>query len=343
MRRCLELARNAAGFTAPNPMVGCVIVHNGRIIGEDFHRRYGTPHAEANAIEAVAQKELLPHSTLYVNLEPCAHHGKTPPCTDLIIAHKIPHVVIGSTDPNPLVSGKGVKKLRAAGCRVTENMLESECKRLNIRFMTFHRLQRPYVILKWAQTADGFIDAARTDTAQRPMRITGDYEQMLTHKWRSEESAIMIGTNTALLDDPMLNLRRWHGQPPLRVTLDRTLRLPASLHLLDGSQPTMIFTETTTGHLPKAAYAVVPFDRQLPEHILAELHRCKCLSVLVEGGAQLLQTFINSGLWDEARVFGTNMQIGTGVRAPLLPVQADEKYTLRNSILQIIRNNQTKI
>jgi len=222
MRRCMELAAMASGYTAPNPMVGAVVVCDGRIIGEGFHRQYGEAHAEVNAIRSVRKTELLERSTLYVNLEPCSHHGKTPPCADLIIANRIPHVVVGSSDPNPLVSGKGIARLRAAGCSVTEHILEEECDRLNIRFMTFHRKRRPYIILKWAQTADGYIDMVRDrNIIGRPTWITGWYEQTLVHKWRSEEQAVMVGANTALTDNPLLNIRRWHGRQPLRVTIDR--------------------------------------------------------------------------------------------------------------------------
>ncbi|MDR1864190.1 MAG: bifunctional diaminohydroxyphosphoribosylaminopyrimidine deaminase/5-amino-6-(5-phosphoribosylamino)uracil reductase RibD [Bacteroidales bacterium] len=338
MRRCVELARNAAGYTAPNPMVGCVIVHEGRIIGEGYHRKYGEAHAEANAIRSVRDRALLPFSTLYVNLEPCAHHGKTPPCADLIVAHRIPRVVAGNTDPNPAVAGKGVERLRAAGCTVTEHVLEEECYRLNIRFMTFHRLQRPYVLLKWAQTEDGFIDLIRPDRSiARPTPITGEYEHTLAHRWRSEESAIMVGANTALADNPMLNLRRWHGRLPLRIVTDRTLRLPPSLNLFDGSQPTLVFTEKTAGYLPHVDYAVVPFDRRLPHHILAELYRREVLSVLIEGGTQLLQTFIDAGLWDEARILTGKMRFGEGVQAPKITGQTGESGVSGNDTNSPVR------
>ena len=320
MRRCMELAKTASGYTAPNPMVGAVIVCDGRIIGEGFHRQYGEPHAEVNAICSVRESELLERSTLYVNLEPCSHHGKTPPCTDLMIAKHIPHVVVGSSDPNPLVAGKGIAQLRAAGCRVTENMLEAECNRLNIRFLTFHRKHRPYVILKWAQTADGFIDVVRNpNMVGRPTWITGCYEQTLVHKWRSEEQAVMVGTNTAMSDNPLLNIRRWHGRQPLRVTIDRQLRLPASLHLFDETLPTLIFTEKQQPDTIHISYATIPFDELLPHHILDELYRRNIISILIEGGTRLLQTFIDAGLWDEARIFTGTSAFGNGVKAPVMP------------------------
>ena len=319
MRRCIDLAALASGYTAPNPMVGAVIVCDGRIIGEGFHRQYGEAHAEVNAIRSVREPELLQRSTLYVNLEPCSHHGKTPPCVDLMIDCRIPHVVVGSTDPNPLVAGKGIAALRAAGCRVTEHVLEADCDRLNIRFMTFHRNHRPYVLLKWAQTADGFIDVVRDlMILGRPTWITGWYEQTLVHKWRSEEQAIMVGTNTAMADNPLLNIRRWHGRQPMRVTIDRNLRLPASLHLKDGTLPTLVFTEKQQIDAKNLHYVTVPFDKQLPQRILDELYSRKIISVLIEGGAQLLQTFIDAGLWDEARIFTGTSVFGAGVKAPRL-------------------------
>jgi len=322
MRRCLDLAAIASGYTAPNPMVGAVVVYDGRIIGEGFHRQYGELHAEANAIASVRETELLERSTLYVNLEPCLHHGKTPPCADLIIASRIPHVVVGSSDPNPIVAGKGIAKLRAAGIQVTEHVLEEECDRLNIRFMTFHRKHRPYVVLKWAQTVDGFIDVARDrNTVGRPTWITGWYEQTLVHKWRSEEQAIMVGTNTAMADNPFLDVRRWRGRQPLRITLDKNLRLPTSLNLFDGSQPTLVFTEKNLPDKENVIYSTVPFDEHLPQHILNELYRRKIISVFIEGGARLLQSFIDAKLWDEARIFTGTVAFGDGVKAPVFRIR----------------------
>ena len=335
MRRCLELASTASGYAAPNPMVGAVVVCDGRIIGEGFHRQYGGPHAEANAIRSVREKELLERSTMYVNLEPCSHYGKTPPCAEMIIAARIPHVVVGSADPNPKVAGRGIAKLRAAGCKVTERIMEAECDRLNIRFITYHRKHRPYIVLKWAQTADGFIDVVRDrNVVGRPTWITGWYEQTMVHKWRSEEQAVMVGTNTALADNPMLNIRRWYGRQPLRITLDRQLRLPESLHLFDGSQPTLVFTDVSPSSSERGpggeaaeheTYSAVPFDEQLPQHILDELYRRKIISVLIEGGTRLLQTFIDAGLWDEARIFTGTTVFGDGVKAPVMEGQLCKK------------------
>lgn len=335
MRRCMELARLGAGYVSPNPMVGCVITHGDRIIGEGFHRQYGDLHAEANAIRSVKEKSLLSSSTLFVNLEPCAHQGKTPPCTKRIIAAHIPRVIVGSIDPNPIVSGKGVENLKAAGCRVTVGILEEECDALNRDYMTFHRLRRPYVLLKWAQTADGFIDVDRSHCAtDRPVWITGEYERTLVHKWRSETRAIMVGTNTALLDNPALNLRQWKGRLPLRIVLDRTGRLPASLRLFDGSQPTLVFSEKALP-LTTAECAVVPFDDSLPQRILDELYRRNIASLLIEGGAILLQSFIRCGLWDEARIFTGRQTFGKGVTAPTAKGKTIYEEQLPNSTLKV--------
>jgi len=319
MQRCLDLASRAAGYTAPNPMVGAVVVCSGRIAGEGYHSQYGEPHAEVNAIRSVRDTDLLKHSTLYVNLEPCSHHGKQPPCSDFIIASGIPHVVTGSHDPNPKVSGRGIAMLRNAGVEVTEHVLERECDDINRRFMTFHRKQRPYILLKWAQTADGYIDIERDMTEiGRPTPVTGWYEQTLTHKQRSHEHAIMVGTNTAIADNPFLSVRRWNGHQPLRITLDRQLRLPPSLHIFDGSQHTFVFTEKERHDTEFISYITVPFDEQLTHRIANELYCRKIISVLIEGGTILLQSFIDCGLWDEVQIFSANKMFGNGIKAPVI-------------------------
>jgi len=241
IRRCIELAENALGYTAPNPLVGCVIVNSGEIIGEGYHKEFGGNHAEVNAINSVKDKEKLKSSTLYVNLEPCSHYGKTPPCADLIIKMGIPKVVIGNIDPFKEVAGKGIQKLKDAGVEVISGVLEKDCEELNKRFLTFYKKNRPYIILKWAKTTDGFISPEKKITG-KPFWITDDKLKPLVHKWRTEEQAIIVGTNTALADDPQLNAREWKGKDPLRIVLDQNLRLPKTLHLFDKTIPTIVFT-----------------------------------------------------------------------------------------------------
>ncbi|HXC06303.1 MAG TPA: bifunctional diaminohydroxyphosphoribosylaminopyrimidine deaminase/5-amino-6-(5-phosphoribosylamino)uracil reductase RibD, partial [Bacteroidia bacterium] len=256
MRRCLELAAQGLGSVAPNPMVGSVIVHQGRIIGEGWHQRYGEAHAEVNAIAAVQEKNLLSGSCLYVNLEPCAHFGKTPPCADLIIRTGIPEVVIGSIDPFAQVSGKGIEKLVKAGIRVRTGVLETECRELNRRFFTFQEQKRPYIILKWAETADRFMDRIRTfGSGEAPLQISSAPSLQLLHQWRSEEQAILIGTHTALLDNPRLTVRERQGKNPLRIVLDPMNRIPASFHLKDGTTPTLVITAQPMGSSHNLEYA----------------------------------------------------------------------------------------
>jgi diaminohydroxyphosphoribosylaminopyrimidine deaminase/5-amino-6-(5-phosphoribosylamino)uracil reductase len=319
MKRCLELGARALREVAPNPMVGSVIVHDGKVIGEGYHIFYGKEHAEVNAIRAVNDKHLLKEATLYVNLEPCSHFGKTPPCADLIIKHHIPHVVIGSVDTNSLVAGQGIEKLKKAGIKVEIGILQEECRALNKRFFTHHEKKRPYIILKWAQTQDGYIDAKRDILDnEKALQISNEASQKLVHLWRSEEQAIIVGTNTALLDNPQLTVRMISGKNPLRITIDRTLRIPASHHLLDKNTPTLIFTERETESEINLEYVPIDFTIPIVPQILQELHKRNIRSLLVEGGAQLLSGFIQSGFWDEANVFISNKKINEGVHAPLL-------------------------
>ncbi|MFN8289776.1 MAG: bifunctional diaminohydroxyphosphoribosylaminopyrimidine deaminase/5-amino-6-(5-phosphoribosylamino)uracil reductase RibD [Chitinophagaceae bacterium] len=318
MARCLELARKGAGHVAPNPMVGAVLVHNDRILAEGWHRQYGAPHAEVNCIEEAVDKgyrELIPRSTLYVSLEPCAHYGKTPPCTDLIIRHKIPEVVIGCRDPFPEVNGKGIEKLEAAGLRVVTGVLEQECRELNRRFFTFHTMHRPYVLLKWAQTADGKMAAG----TGRRLLISNEYTNRLVHRWRSEEAAILVGTHTALYDDPALTNRLWPGPSPVRMVVDMKLRLPLSLKLFDGKERTIVFNRIKQEEKGNLNYVRVKDEESLVQEVLQTLYQLKLQSVMVEGGARLLQSFISEGAWDEATVIMNNEVLaGEGLLAPLL-------------------------
>jgi len=315
MRRCIELAKKGAGSVAPNPMVGAVLVYHDRIIGEGYHMKYGQAHAEVNCINSVAaaDKALVPASTLYVSLEPCAHFGKTPPCADRIIAEKINRVVIGCRDPFKEVNGKGIEKLLAAGTTVIQPVLEAECVELNKRFFTFHTIHRPYIVLKWAQTGNGIIG---NDDHSRLM-ISNAFTNRLVHKWRSEEAAILVGTNTALFDDPSLTTRLWKGNHPVRLVTDMDLRLPASLHLFDGSVRTIVFNSLLHEESNNLLYYQVTREVSLVHQICNALYQLQIQSVLVEGGAQLLQSFIDENMFDEARVItGAAMHDASGIPAP---------------------------
>lgn len=301
-------------------MVGCVIVHNNTIIGEGYTGSYGGSHAEVNAIQAVRDKTLLPKSTLYVTLEPCAHYGKTPPCANLIVQHNIPEVVIGLQDPHDKVAGRGIQKLREAGCNVTVGVLEKECRDHHKRFLCFHEKKRPYIILKWAETQDGFIapDKAKRKNNPEPFWITNPYSKQLVHQWRSEEQAILVGTQTVLEDNPKLTVRDWAGKHPTRVVLDRVLKIPPTFHVMDRKVKTLVFTEINDPLQYKTGidYEVIDFSKAVAAQIGSVLHRHSITSVLVEGGSQTLQTFIEEKLWDEARIFKGTTCFGNGVAAP---------------------------
>ena len=313
MMRCIQLAKNGRLGAAPNPMVGAVVVCDGQIIGEGYHAKCGEAHAEVHAIGSVKDPSLLRRSTLYVSLEPCAHYGKTPPCANLIVEKGIPKVVIGCQDPYSQVAGKGIKILQEAGCEVVVGVLEEECINLNKAFFTVQLKHRPFITLKWAQSADGFMDVVREDG--EAVKLSSPLTQMLVHKRRAEHQAILVGTRTALLDNPSLNVRVWSGQQPLRIVIDRTLSLPRGLHLFDGSQPTLVVTkkeETVQG--TETLHA--DFSRSILPQLMEELMRRKIQSVLVEGGAKLLQSFLDEGLWDEAYVEHCPQVLGQGILAP---------------------------
>jgi len=315
--RCIELAKNGFGNVAPNPMVGCVVVNNEKIIGEGYHKKYGEPHAEVNAINSVKDKELLKDSTLFVNLEPCSHFGKTPPCSDFIILNKIPKVRIGCVDSSSKVAGKGIDKLKKAGIDVKVGILEKESRELNKRFFTFHEKKRPYIILKWAQTSDNFIDFERKDNESPHVNwITGKELKITVHKWRSEEQAIIVGTNTALKDNPQLSVREWQGKNPLRIVLDEKLILPETLNLLDNSTPTLVFTALQKAAKKNIEYISIDFKKDITTQISVKLIERKIQSLIVEGGKQLLETFIDNNLWDEARILIGNKTFIKGLKAP---------------------------
>ena len=317
MHRCLQLAKFGAGHVAPNPMVGAVLVYEDTIIGEGWHQLYGHAHAEVNCLNSVsdANKKLVEKSTLYVSLEPCAHHGKTPPCADLIIAHKIPVVVIACRDSYKEVDGKGIQKLLQAGIEVILGVAEKEALGLNKRFFTFHTKQRPYIILKWAQSSDAKI--AREDFSA--IKISHPITNRLVHQWRSEEAAIMVGFNTALHDDPMLTTRLWHGKNPTRIVIDRHLKLPSSLHIFDDSVKTIVFNEVKLEEQKNMMFYKLDSDNNLLPALLTALHQLSIQSVLVEGGSKLLQSFIDQNYWDEARVItNEELSVGDGIAAPQL-------------------------
>ncbi|WP_439697825.1 bifunctional diaminohydroxyphosphoribosylaminopyrimidine deaminase/5-amino-6-(5-phosphoribosylamino)uracil reductase RibD [Mucilaginibacter sp. AW1-7] len=340
MQRCLELAQLGAGQVSPNPMVGAVVVHEGKIIGEGYHQRYGQAHAEVNAIAQVTAKfdnaaQLLKQSTIYVSLEPCAHYGKTPPCADLIIEHQIPLVIVGTRDPFAQVDGKGIEKLKAAGIEVITGVLEQECQWLNRRFFTKVQKHRPYIILKWAQTNDGFF--APGDGSQ--FWITGTQARKLVHKWRSEEDAILVGKNTVAIDNPQLNVRYWEGKSPKRVVIDRRLELSKEANVFDQSVETLIFNEIEFNSDGKNKYiALEDFDRYVPQYILYQLYLQDIQSVIIEGGAHTLQVFIDAGLWDEARIFTGKTVLSKGIKSPQITgilaaesfIEEDRLQTLYN-------------
>lgn len=316
MARCIELARGGMGNTSPNPLVGAVIVHNDQIIGEGFHRRVGEAHAEVNAIASVRNESLLWESTLYVNLEPCSHYGRTPPCAELIIEKKIPRVVVGCLDPYPEVSGRGVRMLLKAGVEVITGILEKEAYDLNKGFMIFQEKQRPYIMLKWAQTVDGYIDHKRTDYTESALTLSSGETLRMVHKLRSEYSAIMVGTRTALLDNPSLSVRHWVGGAPVRIVLDRHLCIPSHYHLLDGTIPTIVFTARDAANKQNVEYICVDYTKPILPEIIKVLHGKNLNSLLVEGGTELLNSFIRENLWDEARIEIAPLTLKEGVRAP---------------------------
>ncbi len=343
MSRCIQLAKNALGTAAPNPMVGCVIVCEGVIIGEGYTSWYGRAHAEANAIASVKDTSLLSRATLYVTLEPCPHFGKTPPCADLILKHGIPDVVIGLGDPHEKVMGKGIERLKDSGCHVTIGVLEKECREHHKRFLTFHEKKRPYIILKWAESRDGFM--APEPSARNPVKeafwITNKRSRQLVHQWRSEEQAILVGTNTVISDNPILNTREWHGKSPIRIILDKNLRINSGCQVLDGSLRTIVLSQKTgPGNSPaNLIYEHINFNENVLLQVCEVLHKYDLISVLVEGGAETLKSFISKGLWDEARIFTGNISLKKGLKAPAISGRKVKELPVREDQLKIISND----
>ncbi|MGL5318501.1 MAG: bifunctional diaminohydroxyphosphoribosylaminopyrimidine deaminase/5-amino-6-(5-phosphoribosylamino)uracil reductase RibD [Bacteroidales bacterium] len=348
MSRCIELARCAMNTARPNPMVGAVIMREGKIIGEGFHRKYGEPHAEVNAIASVKDKELLKDATIYVSLEPCSHYGKTPPCSELIIRMGIPRVVIGTADPFPKVSGRGINQLRAAGVQVKVGVMEKECNELNKFFFHYQKYHKPYVILKWAQSADGFIDKHRSSTNTHACKISNTITQVEVHKLRAQVQAILVGTETAVKDNPSLTVRSWHGNHPVRIVLDRTGRLDTALTLFDNRVKTFVVTENAS--LLRERFAGkenieimdLPFDAQWQANLLTKLGKKGIQSILIEGGAHTLQSFIDCGEWDEANIETSDILISEGVSAPVLKqmIWKETNQFIHNKIDSFLRNKQ---
>jgi diaminohydroxyphosphoribosylaminopyrimidine deaminase/5-amino-6-(5-phosphoribosylamino)uracil reductase len=329
MRRALQLAEKGRGYVSPNPMVGCVIVHAGKIIGEGWHKEYGGPHAEVHAVNSVENQALLSESTVYVTLEPCAHWGKTPPCANLLLEKKVKKVIIAASDSNPLVGGKGIEIVRNGGIEVETGILEKEARWQNRRFFTQIEKQRPYVILKWAQTQDGFVARENYDSKW----ISTPQSRQLVHKWRAEEDGILVGKNTAAYDNPRLDVRDWVGKNPVRVVLDTKLDLPKELNLFDQSVPTLIFNAVKSE--TKENLEWIQLSEISPETILKELHSRKIQSLIVEGGSQVLRQFIESGLWDEARVFTAPTRFDHGIPAPIPNQNPSETLSIGTDRLDI--------
>ena len=340
MQRCLELAAAGLGKVQPNPMVGAVIVRNGSIIGEGFHTVLGGPHAEVSAVQSVADKSLLTESSLYVNLEPCNHYGRTPPCTDLILESGIPEVVIAQGDPNPKVAGSGITRLINAGVKVTRGILEQEARYLNRRFNLFHEQKRPWIILKWAQTADGFVDRIRQEESlEAPSWITDEICRALVHHWRAEEQAILIGHHTLLLDNPKLNVRLCKGKDPVRMVVGRIESGVGRLHLLDGKQPTLVFSDSIGKGDHNLDWVTLNFGKPIWPQVFDELYKREIQSVIVEGGPVTLNSLIRGNLWDEARVFSGPLKFGNGIKAPDFQFIPHEQKTIGNSTLKTYYRN----
>lgn len=338
IKRCIELAKNGLGTTYPNPLVGCVIVFENTIIGEGWHKKSGEAHAEVIAIESVQNQELLSSSTLYVSLEPCSHFGKTPPCADLILKYKIPNVVIGTLDPNSKVAGKGIQKLLDAGVNVTVGILEKECNELNKRFFTFHKKNRPFIVLKWAESSDGFI-SPKNKTEQKPVWISNEYSRQLVHKWRSEEQAILVGTQTIIDDNPTLTVRDWAGENPIRVIIDKENAVDSSKKVFDNQAKTIVFSnKEVTSNSATIQNIKINFDGNSTQAIVEKLFENNIQSIIIEGGRKTIQSFIDANLWDEARVFIAEINLIEGTKAPELKRKIYSKSSLKKDTLLTYRN-----
>ena len=338
IKRCLEISKLGIGTTRPNPSVGAVLVVDDRIIGEGFTSPYGGNHAEVNAISTVRDSSLLATATMYVTLEPCSHFGKTPPCADLIIKSEIKKVVIGCIDSNVLVAGKGVERLQNAGCEVIVGVLEKECKAHHKRFFTFQTKKRPFIILKWAQTLDAYV-APKNRAIQAPVWITNEASRQLVHKWRSEEQAILVGTTTVLDDNPGLDVRYWNGENPVRIVIDKELKISTNLKVYDGSVKTIFINGKSTSVKGAIFFEKINFLKPIAIQICAVLFKHNIQSLIVEGGTKTIQTFIDENLWDEARVFSGEVHFNDGVNAPKFDVIPTNKENIKGDILKTYLND----
>jgi diaminohydroxyphosphoribosylaminopyrimidine deaminase/5-amino-6-(5-phosphoribosylamino)uracil reductase len=337
----LQIAKKGLGTARPNPSVGAVVVYQNKIIGEGYTSAYGGSHAEVNAINSVEDKTLLAEATMYVTLEPCSHFGKTPPCADLLVKHQFKNVVIGCLDTNTLVAGKGIERLKNAGINVLVGVLEAACLEHHKRFFTVQNKKRPYIILKWAETKEGYI-APKSKEEQKPIWISNSYSQQLVHKWRSEEHAILVGTNTVIADNPMLNVRSWSGQSPVRIVLDRNLRIPSDAYVFDGTVKTIVITACIKNTQELGGNVIleeIDFSKNLGDEICNVLLKHKIQSVIIEGGATTLQTFIDEDLWDEARVFTGDVSLNSGVRSPKFSASVSTEMNIKKDVLKIHRND----
>ncbi len=339
IKRCIELAKNGLGTTYPNPLVGCVIVYENKIIGEGWHKKSGEAHAEVIAIESVQNKKLLSSSTLYVSLEPCSHFGKTPPCADLILKYKIPNVVIGTIDPNSKVAGKGIQKLKDSGVNVTFGILENDCNELNKRFFTFHRKSRPFIILKWAESSDGFI-SPKNRFEEKPVWISNEHSRQLVHKWRSEEQAILVGTQTIIDDNPSLTVRDWTGENRIRVIIDKENNVDSSKNVFDNQAKTIVFSSKEVNSNSETIQNIkIDFDINSTQTIVEKLYENNIQSIIIEGGSKTIQSFIDANIWDEARVFIGEIKLHDGTKAPEFKKAIYSKSYLKKDTLLTYRND----
>lgn len=336
MQRAIDLAFLGRGRTSPNPMVGCVIEHNGRIIGEGWHKKAGSAHAEVNAFNSVIDKSLLPESNVYVTLEPCSHHGKTPPCSNLVVSNNVNKVFVGCVDSNSIVARKGISKITKSGIEVITGILEKECWNINDRFNTFHETGRPFVVLKWAQSADFFIDPRNSENSLGQVSVSNAESKVLTHKFRNDEDAILIGRATAEVDNPVLTNRKWGGKSPLRIVIDKNLKLPSELKIFNDSHPTLVITTLERKNYKNTSYLKLDFNNLVPE-LLDYLKTINILSLIVEGGAKTLQSFIDNNLWDEARIYTSKKEFKTGTSSPSIKWSSRQEYALSENALSVLK------